>query len=45
VRIIGYAALLLVIVLGVVVVRRLVRSWRDTYGGTGAVGGADDDQG
>jgi hypothetical protein len=42
VRAVGYAAILLVAVFGVFVVRRLVRSWRDTYGGAS---GADDDQG
>jgi hypothetical protein len=42
VRVVGYAALLLVAVFGVFVVRRLVRSWRDTYRGAG---GTDDDQG
>ena len=42
-RIIGYAALLLVAVFGVYVVRRLVRSWRDTYAGASGAG-ADDDQ-
>jgi hypothetical protein len=32
VRIVGYATLLAVAVFGFFVVRRLVRSWRDTYG-------------
>jgi hypothetical protein len=43
VRVVGYAALLLLAVFGVVVVRRLARSWRETYGGAG--GADDDDQG
>jgi len=42
VRVVGYAALLLVAVFGLFVVRRLVRSWRHTYGGES---GIDDDQG
>ena len=41
-RVVGYGALLVVAVFGVFVVRRLVRSWRDTYGD--AAGAADDDQ-
>ena len=43
-RILGYGALLLLAVFGVSVVRRLVRSWRDTYSGA-AGAGSDDDQG
>ena len=48
-RVVGYAALLAVALFGFSVVRRLVRSWRDTYPGpeeaapNGA--GAEDDQG
>jgi len=45
VRVVGSAALLLLVVFGVFVVRRLVRSWRETYGGPGGAGGGDDDQG
>ena len=44
-RVVGYATLLLVAVFGAFVVRRLVRSWRDTYGGANGTGSADDDQG
>jgi hypothetical protein len=49
VRVVGYAALLAVALFGFYVVRRLVRSWRDTYTApedaapNGAA--ADDDQG
>jgi hypothetical protein len=42
VRIVGYGALLLVAAFGVYVVRRLVRSWRDTYAGARGAGGDAD---
>ena len=43
---VGYAALLAVALFGFYVVRRLVRSWRDTYTAPEEAGaGADDDQG
>ena len=32
-RVVGLAALVLLVAFGAFVVRRLVRSWRDTYGG------------
>jgi hypothetical protein len=42
VRVVGYGALLLVAVFGFYVVRRLVRSWRDTYAEANGAGAEDD---